>query len=137
MLLFFDDDLPQGAHRFLVHTDEFLDLLVHVSKHHALNSYGGSGHGVSTGKTSHGTKNETAEAAPEIAAAAALATTRQFLSETRAMPALMRKKMIKLWKHLRGTPSRKPSLSEVDADSTVLAGMIDLHHPVAKSFTSI
>lgn len=53
------------------------------------------------------------------------------------MSSFMDKEIVELGDHFGGSPARKPTLGEIDADRAMLAGMVDLHHPVAKGLARV
>ena len=56
--------------------------------------------------------------------------------ESCSMSALVCEEVAQLSDHIGGSPASEPALSPVYANSAVLAGMIDLHHPVAQRFAN-
>jgi hypothetical protein len=72
-----------------------------------------------------------------IAAAPAHAARLKLGREAGAVATLMRQKIFELGDHLGCAPPREPDLRGVDADRAMLAGMVDLHHPVAERFADV
>lgn len=72
-----------------------------------------------------------------IAATTAQAPSFQLRAEPRAVAPLVVKKAIKLIQHVGCSPAGEPSLNGVDADRTMLTGMVNLHHSVPKRLSHV
>ncbi|MDR6993294.1 hypothetical protein [Luteimonas sp. 3794] len=92
----------------------------------------GCSNSTATEKAGYGAEHKTTHATKPVAAAATAATPLQLSAKNGPMPLLMGPELSKLIDHLwSGQPSHK-DLPAVDANSAMLAGVIDLDDSVAK-----
>ena len=137
MLLLLHDDRPQSVYSRVVEALQCPNLLVHVPEDDTLDCDCGRSNRLSPGEAGDRSKNEAAEPAPEVASASTLTTADQLRTEDGAMATLVGEEPIELLQHVGCSPPGKPPLGEVDGDGAVLASVIDFHHPVAESLSSI
>ncbi len=137
MLLLFADDPAQRGSRAWVDLFECGNLFLHMPQNDALDGNRGGGNGTPSKQPGHTAKRPTAQSAKMIASAAAQSPSFQLFGEGRPMGSLMLAEMVKLDHQIRCSPASEKSLGGVDADCAMLAGVIDLHHPVAECLTSL
>ena len=137
MLLLFTDDLAQRGGGAAVSIFKRGNLLAHVPQHNSLDGNSRCGDGVAAEDACKGSKDEAPERTQMVAATTAQAPSLQLRAEPRTVAPFMIKKAIKLIQHVGCSPAGEPSLNGVDADRTMLARMVNLHHPVTQCLARI
>ncbi len=121
-----------GRYRMRIDVGQHIKLMSQVLKHHALNRDGGSDNGFAATHASHQTQRQTADATQPITTAAGITTALQFILENRPMATLVGEELLELIDHARDEKPGHKQLSAIDADSSMLACMVDLHHAIAQ-----
>ena len=132
MFPFLCDDLRNCGNGSRVMAVECYELVLKVSKHHALHRNRRSRYGVSSEEASYGAKNEAANATKPVAATPRPATTLQFTAEDSPMLLLVRAEFCEITDHVPCSEPSDEDLPGVNAYGAMLAGMIDLHDPIAE-----
>lgn len=101
-------------------------LMFKVTKYDAFNRNRGGDDGLAPEEACHDAEEEAAKRTEVVAAATGLSATGQLSLENRPMTALVLPEVDQCRNEVPGCEPRQQYLASVDADSTVLTGMIDL-----------
>lgn len=135
MFLFLLDNLKQRIGRIGVHQFERRNLLVKMAKDDTLDGDGCCCDCSATKKARNRTKREAADSAEVVAAAPLQSASFQHRTKPSAVAQLMVTEVVQLVHHVGRSPAGYPRLGGVDANRTMLASVVDFHHPVAECFT--
>ena len=130
MLALLRNDGGDGCNRSSIAVLQGGELLLQVPKNYALHSHGCSRNGVAPKKAGQQSQSVPTQPAKPVTAATRLATTSQLSAEDEAMPKLVRPKFRKRADVITSREPSHENLARVDADSAVLARMVDLDDAV-------
>ena len=137
VLLLFRENEPERGHRGGILALERRDLLVKVAQNHPFDRNGSGGDRMAAKQTGDETQNRSSRTAQVIAAAPGDTPCLQLGQKAGSVAALMVAEVPEFIDEVRRAPAGGCNLGGIDADRAMLAGMIDLHHPVREAFAKL
>jgi hypothetical protein len=135
VLPLFTSDVVDRRHSLGVNAAKGDPLCIEVAENDLFHGNRRSSDGTSSEWRRRNTERRSTDGTQPVAAAATDTAAREFCSKHGAVPFLVRL-AFRQFRDKRGChKTRYPSLTPVDADRTLLAGVIDLHDPVAERFS--
>ena len=128
----FANNIIECRHSLGVDTAKGEPLLVEVAKDDLFHGDGRSSDSTSSEWCRRDAEHRSTDCTQPVAAAATNATAGEFCRKDCAVPFLVRLAFRQFSDKRRCHKARYPSLTPIDTDRTLLAGVIDFHHAVAK-----
>ena len=126
MLLLVGNDLANHGRCRRIARGNHAQLILEMGQNDALDGFRRQGDRSCAQQTSDKSKREPTKPAQMEAPAAPNSPASQFIAEQRAMALLVAEEFLDLREHSRRSPPGDPSLSPVDTDGPVFAGVINL-----------
>lgn len=134
VLPFLRDDCGDGGHGSRVIAMQGSELMLKMPEHDTLNRDGSGCDGICPEQAGDNAKRESANATKPIATTARPPTIPQLSGEYGPVPLLVSTELRELTDHVSRSDPSHENLAGVDANSAMLAGMVDLDDAVTEIF---